>query len=220
MSRIVKTALALLVLLACLAGCATAPPPAPPTRPAVPVSPAPGTTVGTTASGGSIRVNEPPASPPAVVDSTPSPEALAVLGTIPDPPGSKPQSDPSHVPVPGETQPLGDRPGPTALPESPAPPSAPQTSGPPPRTAPSSAPASGDSCWCVQVLAPPERDRAERMVEVAGSQLMTPFEIEAEGGLFKVRSRGCLSATAANDLRSRAVAAGFDGAFRLRKPRR
>jgi len=80
--------------------------------------------------------------------------------------------------------------------------------------------ARGDSCWRVQVAAPPERDRAERMVEAARSQLLLPFVIEQEGGLFKVRMRDCLPAAAANDLRRRAVESGFAGAFRfLAKPR-
>jgi hypothetical protein len=58
------------------------------------------------------------------------------------------------------------------------------------------------------------------MAEVARSQLLLPFVIERESGLFKVRVRECLSAAAASDLRRRAVESGFAGAFRFHaKPR-
>jgi hypothetical protein len=224
-------------LLASLAGCATLPAPRPPAgRSAPPVAatpapppenPPPGTPVGTTASGGSITTHQGPAPVPAVVDSTPSEDALAVLRTIPDPLGANGLPDTVGVPVPAPTQPLGDRPGArgtAALPESLAAPSQPPPSvgapGASPGTAPGVATVRADSCWRVQVAAPPERDRAERMVEVARSQLLLPFVIEREGGLFKVRVRDCLSAATANDLRRRAVESGFAGAFRFQaKPR-
>jgi len=224
-------------LLAFLAGCATlpAPPasrPAPPAAPAPvappPESPTPVPPVGTTASGGTITIH----AAPTAVDSTPSKDALAVLSTIPDPLGASEPSDTVGVPVPAPTQPLGDRSGSratTALPETLATPKAPSSTAPstPSRPAPSAAgatPGAGtaraDSCWRVQVAAPPERARAERMVDAARSQLLVPFVIEHEGGLYKVRVRDCLPAAAANDLRRRATASGFAGAFRfLAKPR-
>lgn len=231
--RIARIAsLATLLALAC--GCAPVPRPAPrpappaastPPEPAPPV-PQPGSQVGTTASGGSITVNHRPATP-AVVDSTPSEEAREVLRTIPEPLGEAREEsapDSAGVPVPAPTQPLGDRPGtrpiPT-LPESLAAPAAP-TSAPPPATAPPAgqdprpASASADSCWRVQVMAPPERARAERLLEAASSQLRVPFVIEREGGLYKVRTRDCLGAVAASDLRRRAEDVGFPGAFRFR----
>ena len=232
---------ALLALLAFGAGCATvpAPPPAPRPQPpvaAAPVAPppesTPGPQVGTTASGGTITTHQAPAVTPAVIDSTPSEEALAVLSTIPDPLGASGSSDTVGVPVPTPTQPLGDRSGTrasAALPETLASPKAPPPTAPnaPPGTAPGAAGASpgaatgrADSCWRVQVAAPPERDRAERLADAARSQLLLPFVIEQEGGLFKVRVRDCLSAAAANDVRRRAVESGFAGAFRFHaKPR-
>ena len=225
-----------LLVLAC--GCATAYRPPPPQRPAPPAAstpsppepappvPQPGGQVGTTASGGSITVNHRPTTP-AVVDSTPSEDAREVLRTIPEPLGEAREEsapDSAGVPVPEPTQPLGDRPGtrpiPT-LPESLAAPAA-----PPPATAPPTAQdprppsASADTCWRVQVMAPPERARAERLLEAASSQLRVPFVIEREGGLYKVRTRDCLGAVAANDLRRRAEEIGFPGAFRFRaRPR-
>jgi hypothetical protein len=241
-----------------LAGCATLPPPAPRAAGAPPASaaaPAPGAPVGTTASGGTIRVN---AAAPAVVDSTPSPEALAVLRTIPEPlapSGEMParpetssamaagapqivppaaaaapadsaasaSTDSAGVPVPSPTEPLGDRPGSlasAALPDSLTvpPPSAPPGAA---AVAPSSAaPVPPDSCWRVQVAAPPEKERADRLAEAARSQLMIAMVVEREGGLYKVRTRDCYTALAADDLRRRAVETGFEGAFRfLRKTR-
>lgn len=227
--------LALVIAIAAsLTGCAARPVVAPPVaRPARPVatpteSPAgatPGTTVGTTASGGVITTKPPAPTAPAGVDSTPSEEALAVLRTIPEPlaePSGNPDS--VHVPVPSPTQPLGDREGAhatAALPESlAAPPSSPAPAAPNLGAAPAAPTSPPDSCWRVQVLAPPERDRADRMAEAARSQLLIPFVIERESGLFKVRTRDCMSGAAANDLRRRAMESGFTGAFRFRaKPR-
>jgi hypothetical protein len=212
-------------------GCATAPPPAPPAaRGAPPVvappppapAPTPGPEVGATASGGRITVNAAPAPVPAVVDSAPSEEALAVLRTLPEPAGASELPDTVRVPVPAPTEPLGDRPGArpiAAPPESLAapvvtPPAAPATPPAPP------AGTSPDPCWRVQVAAPPERDRADRMAEAARSQLMLPFVVEREAGLHKVRTRDCLSTAAATDLRRRALESGFEGAFRFPgKPR-
>jgi hypothetical protein len=248
--------------------------------------------VGTTASGGTIQVNATPQHPatatvPAVVDSAPSAEALAVLNSIPEPlaqsgtapvaaesastrPASAPEAVPPlvgtaptdsggpaatdsataipdtvGVPVPSPTDPLGDRPGSLAskaLPESlavppaatPAAPAAGSTtaprsgSGPAPTVASGSASAasrpvalaSPDSCWRVQVAAPPERERADRLADAARSQLMITFVVEKESGLYKVRTRDCLSAVAADDLRRRAVTTGFEGAFRFLRRRR
>lgn len=223
-------------LVGCAARPVVAPPvarPAPPVAPAAPIAPAPaestpvpapGTPVGTTASGGVITTN--PTSPPtpAVVDSTPSEEALAVLQTIPEPLGKSGDPDSVRVPVPAPTAPLGGGARQTpALPESlNAPPSLPSATTTPSSPPTAAGPQAGgpDSCWRVQVLAPPERDRADRMLEAARSQLLVPFVIEREGGLFKVRTRDCLTAGAANDLRRRAVESGFTGAFRFKaRPR-
>ena len=221
-------------LLALACGCATAPAPPPAARPAPPAAsapappapepappvPHPGTPVGTTASGGSITVIQTP-TVPAVVDSTPSEDALAVLRTIPEPLGEA-REDTAGVPVPSPTQPLGDRPGarPIAtLPDSVAPPPPPVVDRPVTgESGPAAAPP--DTCWRVQVQAPPERERAERLLEAARSQLRVPFVVERESGLYKVRTRDCLTGADANDLRRRAVEVGFAGAFRFRaKPR-
>jgi hypothetical protein len=253
----VRRILALAVLLAALAGCATIPPPAP-APPAsgghpAPPAPTPGTTVGTTASGGTISVNGAP--PPtgahasAAVDSTPSPEAVAVLKTISEPlggstgprassqaPGASapssvapPAATPSTaaatadsaaaVPVPEPTQPLGDRPGSVAsMPES-SMAAAPVAPAPDSTHTPAAA-TSPDSCWGVQVSAPPEKERADRLADAARSQLLIAMVVEKEAGLYKVRTRDCYSGPVAEDLRRRAVASGFEGAFRfLRKSR-
>lgn len=214
-----------------LAGCATTPaqtPPAqvpPAARPAPPAAGTPpahaGTQVGSTASGGSISVN----TPVAPGDSTPSAEALAVLGTIPDPLG-RPTSENAPVPVPEPTPALGERPRATATPD--APPAGAAAGGAAAGGASAGAvggatgatkSAASDSCWRVQVLAPPDQARADRIAEAAQSQLGVPFVVEREGGLYKVRTRDCLTSNAALALKSRAIADGFDGSFRFLRPR-
>lgn len=264
--------------LATIAGCATAPPPPPgtvtspiPGREAEPVKPkpgastgntaatpapapapaTPGTAVGTTASGGGIVQTGPSVAPR---DSTPSPDAQAVLQTIPEPvPGASstsasgagamtsgaPSGNPeivahadtssvapdtmaAEVPIPAPTQPLGDRPGTRVLTDS-------ATVTGPPGTAQASPPASAgqgaaaaatpDSCWRVQVVAVPEAARADALRDAAQSQLWTTMVIETEKKLHKVRTKGCLTAAAAERLKQRAIAAGFKGAFRFLPPR-
>jgi hypothetical protein len=213
-----------------LAGCATAPATPPTTHQPPPAASAPssgpaqtGTRVGSTASGGAISVNSPSAA--AVVDSTPSPDALAVLNTIADPLGRPTAPESAAVPIPAPTEPLGDRSRATAtIPDSPAvPPAASQAAGP---AAAAAAPVAAtatttapDSCWRVQVAAPPDRERAEGMARAAQSQLGAPFVVEHEGGLYKVRTRDCLAAAPATAMRDRAVAVGFDGSFRFLRPR-
>lgn len=134
-----KRAMGIAAALAMLAGCAIQPPAAPPatrtpppaatpqtppstatkappTAPAqVPpttTAPSPGAQIGTTASGGTIRVNDTSyaaaATVPAVVDSTPSTEALAVLNSIPEPlaqPGTTPAAPESVSARPGGVSP-------------------------------------------------------------------------------------------------------------------
>jgi hypothetical protein len=217
-----------LAALVSLGGCAArpgtvrpAPRPAPPaaTTPVPPMERAEtGAQIGTTASGGRITLNETPAPLPAVVDSTPSADALAVLRSIPEPLGGEAAADSTHVPVPAPTRPLGDRPGARPIPALPESLTAP--AAPPPAARSPEAAVPADSCWRVQVLAPPERDVAERLAEAARSQLIVPFVIESEGGLYKVRTRDCLPAAAASDLRRRAVESGFAGAFRFPGRRR
>ena len=57
-------------------------------------------------------------------------------------------------------------------------------------------------------------------MKAAFSQLGLPIVTEHEGGLYKVRTADCLSASQATALRDRAVADGFDGAFRFLRPKR
>jgi hypothetical protein len=208
-----------------------------------PASPLPGTRVGTTASGGQITSMSPTA---VVLDSLPSAEALSVLETIPEPlspaervappklPASHPGSAPStkasagapptdsavvdsarsagsdeagDVPVPQPTRVLGDRPTPAG--------GAPPPSSPPPSTP---APARPDTCWRVQIAAVPDAKRAEALRSAAESQLLVPWVIDKDGQLFKVRSKGCSGAVSAEEIRKRAVAAGFTKAFRYGSP--
>ena len=220
-----------------LAGCAPLPPtpaaapPAsisrPPGTPAVPSRPA---------------VVRPAVAP---VDSTPSAEALAVLGSIPEPlrpderiappsatngataPGASADTDSAgaDVPVPEPTQPLGERrraaTDSTQGATGGAPPTS--TSQPPagaaaaPSVTPSVAPsvAKGDTCWRVQVLAPLEADKAEQARATAASLMLVPMVVEQEQGRYKVRTKDCLSRDAADLLRRRAVETGFTQAFRI-----
>jgi hypothetical protein len=248
-------ALAALALALALVGCATtsAPPPGPAGAPrGVPASPLPDTPVGTTGSGGQISTR----GTPAVVDSGPSSEAIAVLGTIPEalrpeervPPPAipplRPAAEPadsldlepggddeaqSSIPVPQPTEPLGDRPDARARLDSllaATPPAAPPRPGTAPATAPpGSAPparasSAGDTCWRVQVRAPEEADVARAIRDAAQSQLLVAMVVEPEKGLYKVRTRDCMSGAVADSLRRRAAAAGFTGAFRFAAPRR
>jgi hypothetical protein len=218
-----RRALVSAAILAWLAGCATVPAAPPVAHPAPPPSSSSGaqtgTKVGSTASGGSITANTPQA--PAVVDSTPSEDALAVLSTIPDPLGRPTSPESASVPVQAPTEPLGDRSKASATaPDAAAPPlgapAAPPAAGAATGAAAASKP---DSCWRVQVAAPPERDRADAMARAAQSQLGVPFVVEHEGGLYKVRTRDCLTSAKATALKDRAVADGFDGSFRFLRPR-
>ena len=151
----------------------------------------------------------------------------------------------ANVPVPSPTAPLGDRPGSLAraglldsllvppaapagsnapstsgglAPGAPATPGAPSGTAAPPGAA--GATAASDTCWRVQVAAPPETTRAEALRDAAQSQLLMPMVIEFEKGLCKVRTRDCLATAAADSFRRRAEAAGFAGAFRFVGKRR
>jgi hypothetical protein len=137
------------------------------------------------------------------------------------------------VPIPSPTSPLGDRPGtlqraglPDSLlapPRTVSPDSAKAGAAGPRGIAPAASggkPAPSDSCWRVQVGAPPEISRGRALREAAQSQLLVPMVVESEKGLYKVRTRDCLSADAAESFRRRAKAAGFGGAFRFKDTRR
>lgn len=231
----IRRAVVLFAALA-LAGCAARPVELPVSAPPPAAAPAPAPAR--------------PATPAAAaVDSTPSPEALAVLAGIPEPLGpaaaapSAPASRPARpatpakpaepvaqaapeaafdslrtevpasgdVPVPAPTRPLG---APTVAPPV-APPVAAPTVAP---VAPPAASAPPDTCWRVQVAAPADRAKGKSLRDAAESLLLVPMIVDREGGRFKVRSRDCLSRTAAESLRDRAVASGFKGVFLVKLP--
>lgn len=68
-------------------------------------------------------------------------------------------------------------------------------------------------CYRLQVAAPTDRKQAENMKQAAESQLELPFTVAKVKTLYKVRTRDCLSADAAQHLKQRARASGFGGAF-------
>ena len=225
--------LALVLAILALAGCAV-PQPAP-VSPPPPGAPAAPKGAPAKAAPGGATTNR--------VDSLPSPEALAVLATIPEPlgtaanpatgggsarpaapgaaaagaaataPKSIPapaaafdtlrvdtQSEGGNVPVPTPTEPLGAAAvAPAARPGVAAP------SGP-------------DTCRRVQLGAPADRAKGKSLRDAAESLLMVPMIVDREAGRYKVRSRDCLSKTAAESLRERANASGFKGVFLVRLP--
>jgi hypothetical protein len=102
------------------------------------------------------------------------------------------------------------------LPPAAAPPASTPGAGTAPAGAAGVAPA--DTCWRVQVSAPEEAERAEQMRGAAESLLLVPMVIEQEQGLYKVRTRDCMTGETATRLRGRAAPL-FEGAFRfVRKP--
>lgn len=222
---------ALLVAMLSLAACAPMAPKAPPTtRPGAPV---PGTT------------QRPPATTPtrAAVDSTPSADALAVLGTIPEPLGADERVPPPDVPVPagtsapaptgsGSVDPgsgaipvpatvpvLGERTNPALDPNAADSTGADTTVSRPPASATPKPSTPTGPCWRVQLAAPTNAEEAEGRRKAAESLLLVPMVIETERGLHKVRTRDCYARDAADRLRERAVQSGFDGAFPLGVPK-
>jgi hypothetical protein len=138
----------------------------------------------------------------------PAPRLPASHPAAGDSADAEPEAD---VPVPQETKPLGDRPSPVAADSTVPPPASPPPSGEAARAAP-------DTCWRVQVAAVPEPERARALRAAAESQTLVPWVIEEEAKLLKVRTKNCMGGADSNELRRRAVAAGFTGAFRFRKP--
>src|SRR5262249_36565699 len=76
---------------------------------------------------------------------------------------------------------------------------------------------SPDSCWRVQIGTRPDRARADQLAEAARSLLLLPVGVEHEAKLSKGRTPDCSPPAAAEELRRRAAASGFPGAFRFRK---
>jgi len=162
-------------------------------------------------------------------DSLPSPDAREVLRSIPEPlsPGEAiparadslarrdtTATDSSGVPVPSPTAPLGEVPGS----RPPVGADSARVTGPAPGSGPAAGatPAAPDTCWRVQLGAPIDSTEARARLAAAESQLLVPVVIEKEKGRYKVRTRGCLGAEAADALRARALASGFHDAFRIR----
>ncbi len=135
----------------------------------------------------------------------------------------RPSDDGAAVPVPAPTPTLRTpQPVTFAPPESTAvKPAAnpPAAASPAPATpaAPTTVVHTGD-CWRLQVAAPAERPKAESRLSAAQSLLLVPMVIEHEKGLFKVRTRDCLTREAADALKKRATASGFAGSFVLKSP--
>ncbi len=158
----------------------------------------------------------------------PARDTAAVRRTVPAPEAAydtlradRSSEDGGAVPVPAPTPTLHTpQPVTFALPESSA--TKPATSPPPAASpapvtpsAPTTAAHTGD-CWRLQVAAPAERPKAESRLAAAQSLLLVPMVIEREKGLFKVRTRDCLTREAADALKKRATDTGFAGSFVLK----
>jgi hypothetical protein len=232
---VTRIRIGLAVVALVLVGCAPVPPTPAPVPPASAARPA-----GTVPA----RQTTSAAAPSGVVpaDSTPTAAALLVLGSIPEPlkpaervPPLAPPATPSpvpapdseavdtagaDVPVPEPTQPLGERhhdvvdasgaagatTGAAATPAGAA-----LAAG----SASAAAATASDTCWRVQVLAPLEPEPAEQARATASSLLLVTVVVEQEQGRYKVRTKECLTRSAADLLRRRAVESGFTQAFRI-----
>ncbi|MEQ1833985.1 MAG: hypothetical protein ABL977_13095 [Candidatus Eisenbacteria bacterium] len=126
--------------------------------------------------------------------------------------------DSVSVPVPSPTQPLGNRPAPgLAMPDTlPPPPNAPLPIADPVRPVvppASAAPGPNEPCWRLQIAAPDESPKAESRRQAGESLLLVPFAVEFQKGLYKVRTRDCMTRAAADALKRRAADSGFEGVF-------
>jgi len=141
---------------------------------------------------------------------------LAAALTMPDtlaaaPPASVPAK---AVASPTTTPAMTPATTPAAPPASTAPASPPAAEPAKSAEPPAAKPVAGE-CWRLQVAAPEEKPKAESRRDAAESLLLVSMVIEFEKGLYKVRTRDCLTNTAAEALKKRAVDSGFDGAFVL-----
>lgn len=228
-------------LVACalllLAGCA--PLPATTTSPAVPPAgtrPAPGAVepareparaaaaLDSTPSPEALRVLARIPEPLTPAQQVPPPEASASHGRAVAPETAydtlraeaEPRADSASVPVPAPTQPLKSTPSPgLVMPDTLATPAAAAPEAPPGQAAepPARAPAESEPCWKLQVAAPAESGKAESRRAAAQSLLVVPMVVEHEKGLYKVRTRDCMTREAAAALKKRAVESGFAGVF-------
>jgi len=73
-----------------------------------------------------------------------------------------------------------------------------------------------DGLWRVQIYASESRTEAERVGRTAAGLLHAPAAIVREGYLYKVRLGAFDSEQDAQELRDRAIRAGYPGAFRTR----
>lgn len=87
---------------------------------------------------------------------------------------------------------------------------------PGPSESDSGAPAPSEGLWRVQIYASERRSEADRVGRSAARRLGVPLVIEREGGVYKVRLGAFTSEAEAQELRDRAVRAGYPGAFRTR----
>jgi hypothetical protein len=140
------------------------------------------------------------------------------------------------VPVPEPTAPLGDKPGSAELAaaagavlaaDSLAAHGAPAVAGAGATSAGAAGAKSGAGvansvagasapagpCYRLQVASSTDRQQAESMKRAAESQLELPFAVTKVKTLYKVRTRDCLDGAAVKNLRERARASGFGGAF-------
>lgn len=123
--------------------------------------------------------------------------------------------DSAGVPVPATTQPLGNSAsGTLVMPDTLSAPAVapPEVQAPakPPVTQPRVA---GKECLRLQIAAPDERAKAESRQEAAQSLLVVPMVVEFEKGLYKVRTRDCMTRESADALKRRATDSGFPGSF-------
>ena len=116
-------------------------------------------------------------------ETGPSAFAARVLATLPDP---------SLVALPSQLE------APTVLPSA---------------ASAGRAATTGADCREVQILASSDASAAKEESRRASRALATTSRLVESRGLYRVRLGGCLSESAARDLRRRAIASGYDGAF-------
>ncbi len=160
------------------------------------------------------QVSPPPRDPATPVRAVLAPEAAYDTLRVERSPDDGAAAPPVPAPTPtlGSASPVRVAPPDTlASRPSVSPPAVAAPSDPPPASTPSP-----DPCWRLQVAAPAERDKAESRLAAAQSLLVVPMVIVSERGLFKVRTRDCMTRDAADALKKRATDTGFVGAFVLK----
>jgi len=164
------------------------------------------------------RDHEAPAPPPRRAELPPEP-----VPAEPPPGGAPARLDPSEQITPEELATLPD-PVPRGSAASQPAPNAPEPSsgtlppgsGPRPSGGDSAAPAPSEGLWSVQIHASESRAEAERLGRAAARRLGAELFIRREGSLYKVRLGAFATEAEAQELRDRAIRAGYPGAFRTR----